>query len=127
MDPIKDLQTFDDVLKYHGHTAETFADWCKGLRPHEIGMRKEELIVAAYNGRQVDDPLPDWDDRKAKRYPIFKMPSPSGAGFSFYDRDSWFAYSVVGSRQVFFGENAIAHLRDAVSKFLAEYKESRTL
>jgi hypothetical protein len=121
------LQSFLDVLAYHNHTPETFRQWCEGLRPHEIGGRKEELIAAAYNERQLDDPLPNWRDGKAKIYPIFSMPDPSGAGFAYNDCDDWHSYSGVGSRLVFLGDNAVANMKDATKKFLPEYKESRTL
>lgn len=117
------LQSFDDVLEYHGHTQESFAKWCEGLRPHEIGNRKEELIVLAYN----EGGLPDWTDGTYKRYPIFNMPDPSGAGFAYGDYDYWGTYSLVGARLVFIGPESLENLKDAVQKFLPEYKESRTL
>ncbi|KQS45929.1 hypothetical protein ASG38_15075 [Flavobacterium sp. Leaf359] len=117
------LQSFDDVLEYHGHTQESFAKWCEGLRPHEIGNRKEELIVAAYN----EGKIADWRDGTPKRYPIFNMPDPSGAGFAYYDYVRWYSASVVGARLVFIGPESLENLKDAVEKFLPEYKESRTL
>lgn len=117
------LQSFDDVLEYHGHTQESFSKWCDGLRPHEIGARKEELIVAAYN----EGALPDWTDGTYKRYPIFNMPDPSGAGFAYLDFGHWYTYSGVCARLVFVGPESLENLKDAVKKFLPEYKESRTL
>jgi hypothetical protein len=125
--PREILNTWDDILEFHNTNSAEFKQWCENSRLHEMGGRKEEMIVAAYNGRQLNDPLPDWRDGKPKRYPIFNMPDASGAGFSFHDFGLWFAASCVGSRLVYFGDESLENLRDAVKKFLPEYKESRTL
>ena len=120
---IKDrLKTFDDVLAENNITKDEFEKSCQGLTSDEIGYRKEKLIVAAYN----ENKLPDFTDGTTKYYPIFKMGSPSGVGFSFCDYDCWDTGSVVGSRLVFHGENAKANMYDAVEKFLPEYQQSRT-
>ena len=116
------LKTFDDVLAENNITIEDFENSCKGLTSDEIGYRKEKLIVAAYNGNK----LPDFTDGSTKYYPIFKMGSPSGVGFSFSVCDYWNTASDVGSRLVFHGENAKANMYDAVEKFLPEYQQSRT-
>lgn len=114
------LQDFNDVLEYHGLTEEQFNDNNKGLTPDEVGYRKEKLIVAAYN----EGKKPDWNDGTPKRYPLFDL---SSSGFRSYVYDGWHSYSDVGSRLCFVGPDALENLRDAVDKFLDEYKESRTL
>lgn len=117
------LQNFNDVLEYHGYTSASFEKWCCGLRPHEVGTRKEELIVAAYN----EGVIADWSDGTPKVWARFRMPDPSGAGFACNDFVYWTSTSDVGARLVFVGPDALENLRDAVKKFLPEYQESRTL
>lgn len=126
-DPKQKLNYFSDILAFHSHTEESFSTWCESLRPHEKGQRKEELIVAAYNGRQLDDPLPDFEDGEPKYAPYFKMPDRSGAGFSFISYGGWRARSGVSARQLFSGPEAYENMLDAVKKYLPEYQESRTL
>lgn len=126
-DPKKAFKFFSDILAFHNHTEESFKNWCAGLRPHEIGGRKEEIIVAAYNGRQLDDPLPDFEDGESKVCPYFKMPNRSGAGFSYNDFAYCLTRSIVGARLLFTGPDAYENMLDAVKKFLSEYQESRTL
>jgi hypothetical protein len=117
------LQNFEDVLEYHGIDKYHFADSCKGLSPDVKGYIKEKLIVSAYN----EGKLPDFTDGTYKYYPIFKMGSPSGVGFSFSRCDLWLTHSGVGALLVFCGPNAKVNMLDAVEKFLDVYKESRTL
>lgn len=126
--PREKLNTWNDILEHHKMTQQEFDNWCNNLQPHEIGRRQEEMIVAAYNGRQLNDPLPEWGDGTIpKRYPIFKMPSASGSRFAFNDDDCWRSSSDVGPRQVFYGDESRENLLDAVEKFLPEYEKSRTL
>lgn len=123
------LKTESDIYAYHGTTEEEFMKNCQGLMPHEIGRRKEEYMVAAYNGVKLPegfDTLPDWHDGKPKGYPWFYMDSPSGSRFSFDDHVYWFSDSRVGSRQVFYGPERLENLRDAATKFIEIYKQSRT-
>jgi len=125
--PRERLKGWPDVLDHHNMTQTEFDKWCEGLRPHEIGAREEEMIVAAYNGRQLNDPLPDFTDGTTKGWPWFVMGSPSGAGFRFGDYGLWLTCSYVGARLVFFGPEWKQNLLDAVEKFLPHYKNSRTL
>jgi len=119
---IERLQTFDDILAANSITRLEFDKVNEGLLPDEIGYRKEKLIVAAYN----EGKLPDFTDGTYKYWPYFKMGSPSGVGFSYFNYDDWNSYSLVGARQVFCGPKAKKHMLDAVKKFLPEYKQSRT-
>lgn len=118
------LQTMADVYAYHGITQDEFDKKCESseLTSDEIGYRNEKLIVAAYN----EGKLPDFGDGTDKVYPIFRMPSPSGARFSFNGFDCWVTYSIVGSRLVFIGPDAYLNMKDAVTKFLPQYEQSRT-
>ena len=126
--PREKFNVWGDILKHHNLTDDDFNKSCSTLRPHQIGQFEEELVVAAYNGRQIDDPLPIFGDGTGpKGYPIFKMPSPSGVGFAFDDSAYWLARSDVGARQVFYGEEWLENLKDAVKKFLPQYERSRTL
>jgi hypothetical protein len=118
------LQTMDDVYAYNGTTEKEFEKKCLAaeLTPDEIGYRNEKLIVYAYNeGKEAD-----WEDGTYKRYPIFKMPTPSGARFAFHDCDRWSSDSGVGSRLVFVGPESYDNMIDAVTKFLPQYEQSRT-
>lgn len=123
------LQTDEDIYRFHGTTEEEFLKGCVGLRLHEIGRRKEEYMVAAYNGCKLPedfDKLPDWQDGTAKGYPLFNMDSPSGSRVSFRVFVYWPSRSFVGSRQVFCGPDWKANLLDAVKKFPHIYNHSRT-
>jgi hypothetical protein len=116
------IQSVDDIYILNNTTQEAFEAKWKGFEPHEIGNAFEILIVAAYN----EGKLPDFTDGTTKFYPIFRMGSSSGVGFSFYGHADWDAGSIVGARLVFHGENAKANMLDAVNKFLPEYQKSRT-
>ncbi len=119
-----------DILDHHNMTQESFNEWCAGLRPHEVGTREREMIIAAYNGRQLDDPLPVWGsntDPKYFGYYNMPEPSPSGAGFSLGGRGSWWTCSSVGARLVFFGPEAKENFYDAHEKFLSHFEKSITL
>lgn len=116
------IKTFDDVLSELQIIPKDFAQQCDGLSKDEIGYRKEKLIVAAFNKGIT----PDFTDGTDKYYPLFKMGSPSGVGFSFHDFGNWCTCSSVGARLVFCGPDAKANMLYAVKKFLPEYKESRT-
>ena len=117
---IKDrINDFSDILSLNNMSQLDFENRCENKCPHEIGALKEELIVSAYN----EGVKPDYSDGTIKYCPIFNH----SGGFSFYVLDGWNSVSGVGSRRDFCGPNALANLRDAVTKFLPEYKESRTL
>jgi phage pi2 protein 07 len=56
------------------------------------------IIVEAINGGWV----PDWTDwSQYKYYAWFRMGSPSGSAFSYYDCDYWYTFSDAGSRLCF--------------------------
>jgi hypothetical protein len=116
------LQVVKDIFDYHGITQEAFEKKWEGFEAHEIGDAFEKLMVAAYNeGKE-----PNWEDGTAKRYPIFKMPTPSGSRFAFSGSDRWKSDSHVGSRLVFVGPESYDNMIDAVTKFLPQYEQSRT-
>ncbi len=116
------IQNIDDIFALNNTTKEEFEIKWKGFEPHEVGNAFEVLMVAAYN----EGKLPDFTDGTYKYYPLFKMGSPSGVGFSSAVCADWTAVSFVGARLVLHGENAKANMLDAVNKFLPEYKKSRT-
>ena len=116
------IQSMADVFALNNTTQEEFESKWDGFADHEIGNALEVLIVAAYN----EGKLPDWEDGTIKRYPIFTMPTPSGARFAFLDYDCWQSFSFVGSRLVFIGPDSYENMMDAVTKFLPQYEQSRT-
>jgi hypothetical protein len=118
------IQSVDDVFALNNTTRYDFEEKWKDFKDHEIGNAFEILLVAAYNDN--NGKLPDFTDGKDKYYPIFKMGSPAGVGFSYSDYDRWLSYSHVGARLVFYGPNAKANMLDAVNKFLPQYQKSRT-
>lgn len=117
---INDLK---DIFELNNTTEDAFNKKWEGFAPHEKATALEILIIAAYN----EGKLPDFTDGTVKVYPYFKMGSPSGGGFSFDDCGRGYSDSAVCSRLVFHGENAYDNMKDAVKKFLPQYKDSRTL
>jgi hypothetical protein len=118
------IQSVDDVFALNNTTRYDFEEKWEGFEDHEVGNAFEILIVAAYNDN--NGKLPDFTDGTDKYYPIFKMGSPSGVGFSFCACADWVTYSYVGARLVFYGTNAKANMLDATNKFLPQYQKSRT-
>jgi len=118
------IQSVDDIFALNNTTQEEFDDKWEDFEEHEKAGAFEKLIVAAYNDN--DGKLPDFTDGTSKYYPIFKMGSPAGVGFSYGVCVSWSSDSVVGARLVFYGPEAKANMLDAVNKFLKQYKQSRT-
>jgi hypothetical protein len=116
------IQSIADVFALNNTTQEAFEAKWSGFADHEVSNAFEILIVAAYN----EGKLPNWEDGTPKRYPIFKMPTPSGARFAFRAGDGWWARSGVGSRLVFHGPESYENMMDAVTKFLPQYEQSRT-
>lgn len=117
-----EIEGIDEIFAFHKTTQEDFEKSCLGLPSDEVGYRLEKMIVAYYN----DGKLPDFCDGTTKYYPVFKLGSSSGPVFSYHVCDYWLTRSLVGARLVFHGENAYENMRDAVSKFLPQYKQSRT-
>lgn len=118
------IQSVDDIFALNNTTRYDFEEKWKGFEDHEIGNAFEILIVAAYNDNNGE--LPDFTDGTSKYYPIFKMGSPAGVGFSYRVYGNWVTDSRVGARLVFYGNDAKANMLDAVNKFLPQYKNSRT-
>ena len=115
--PREKFNVWGDILKHHNLTDDDFNKSCSTLRPHQIGQFEEELVVAAYNGRQIDDPLPIFGDGTGpKGYPIFKMPSPSGVGFAFDDDGRWHTRSDVGARLSSESRQACEHIAEIFDK-----------
>ena len=118
------IQSIADIFALNNTTAAEFDAKWQGFEDHEKGNAFEILVVAAYNDNKGK--LPDFTDGTYKYYPLFKMGSPAGVGFSYYDYGSWRASSRVGARLVFYGPEAKANMLDAVNKFLPQYQNSRT-
>lgn len=123
------FNTWDDILSFHNMTQEQFDQWCAGLEPHEVGRRECEMIVAAYNGRQLKDPLPKYGPNTLRKYSaIYKMPSEeSGAGFSLSSHGVWGTNSYVGARLDFYGDECYENMIDANKKFLSHFEKMMTL
>lgn len=116
------IKSIADIFALNTTTQEAFEAKWDGFEDHEIGNAFEILIVAAYN----EGKLPDFTDGTPKYYPLFKMGSPSGVGFSDDAYVSWRTHSFVGARLVFHGKDAKANMLDAINKFLPQYQKSRT-
>jgi hypothetical protein len=117
------IQNVDDIFDLNNTSQEEFDEKWEQFEEHEKAGAFEKLIVAAYNDN--DGKLPDFTDGTSKYYPIFKMGSPAGVGFSYNDYAYWYSASTVGARLVFYGPEAKANMLDAVNKFLPQYKQSR--
>lgn len=122
------INGWPEIFKHHKMTEKSFDEWCKDIRPHEKGTRKRELVTAAYNGRQLDDPLPKFGpNTHRKYYPWCKMPNEEGARFAFSGNVCDISHSGVGARLVFDGEDAYENMIDAFKKFPEAFEESMTL
>lgn len=114
------IHTLEDIFKLNNTTEKAFnKKWNKEVfTNNEIGIGLELLIVNAYNeGREND-----WSDNTWKRYPYFYM------------QEYNFLLNCVGVHQgnsyapsalCFNGSEAELNCRDAVKKFLPQYKQSR--
>lgn len=92
------IKSFEDVLKEKNMTLEDFNELNEDLEPDEVAYRKIKLIAKVLN----EGWTPDWSNsNEYKYYPWFKMGSPSGVWFSYFDYDVWSARSTVGSRLCF--------------------------
>lgn len=92
------ITNLNDVIRENGKTEEEFRESCKGLEPDEVAYKMIKEIAQAFNEGWV----PDWtNSNQGKYYPWFKMSSPSGGGFSYFDYASWRTDSGVGSRLCF--------------------------
>ena len=114
------IQTIYDIFSLNGTTEEDFnKKWNKDLfTTTEIGIGLELLIANAYNeGRKSD-----WDDGTWKRYPYLYM-QESDFRLNFVNGNQ--EYSGAPSALCFNGSEAGENCRDAVSKFLPQYKQSR--
>jgi len=114
------IQTIYDIFSLNGTTEEDFnKKWNKDLfTTTEIGLGLELLIANAYNeGRKSD-----WNDGSWKRYPYFYMQEKS---FRLNGVDDRSGCSDAPSALCFNGSESEENCRDAVSKFLPQYKQSR--
>lgn len=110
------IQTIKDVFDLNNITEEEFYQKWRNFDNFEIGGALERLIVKAYNeGKE-----PDWKDSSYKYYPYFHMDE-----FRLCDFDVRSSLGFVGAPSVFLGKDGELNCKDAVSKFLKEYKLSR--
>lgn len=109
------IKNFDDVLNYHGITAEEFAKRTEGLTPDTVAYEQLKLIVSAYN-ENVKLDFSNYD--QVKYDPWFRY-SASG-GFSCNDYAYGWTTSLVGSRLCFLD---LDNLKDAVEKFKDVYNQ----
>lgn len=115
-DPIKSLNDFNDVLKFHKIDCADFSRSLTNLDPDEQAYRQVKLIVSAYNNNE----RPDYSNRnQVKYYPWFYMPG-SASGFSSDGYGNDYSGSGVGSRLVFLKKE---HLLDATEKFKDIYNQ----
>lgn len=109
------ILNFDDVLNYHGITAEDFAKRTEGMTPDTVAYEQLKLIVAAYN----ENVKPDFTNSDQWKYePWFRF-SASG-GFSCLGFGSYWTASDVGSRLCYLDHD---NMCDAVEKFKDVYNQ----
>ncbi|WP_395049424.1 hypothetical protein [Flavobacterium sp.] len=114
------IKSFDDVLRENGIKRVVFDNNCQDLTTDEVAYKMIKEIVKAFN----EGWTPDWSNSSEyKYYPWFKMGSPSGGGFSYYDCAYWNAVSGVGSRLCFKNSDLAKH---AANLFLDIYKDLQT-
>lgn len=111
------IQTIKDVFELNNTTEEEFYQKWRDFDNFEIGGGLERLIVKAYNeGKE-----PNWkNSNEYKYYPYFHMDE-----FRFDDVFLSYSESSVSAPSVFLGKDGELNCKDAVSKFLKEYKLSR--
>jgi len=115
------IKTFVDVLIELKIDGKEFFEQTKSLPTDELAYKQLKLVVQALN----EGWMPDWtDSSQYKYYPWFKMGSPSGGGFSYYDYGYWYTYSYVGSRLCFKSADLAKH---AGQLFESIYKDFLTL
>lgn len=115
------ITNFVDVLVDLNIDAKEFFEQNKNLPDDELAYKQLKLIVQAFN----EGWTPDWTNgNQGKYYPWFKMGSPSGGGFSYYDCADWYADSSVGSRLCFKSSDLAKH---AGQLFESIYKDFLTL
>ncbi len=87
------INTFDDVLEWHGFSKKTFYSTCQGLEDDEIAYRELKLISRCLNEFKPGEKL----DRNATWYsPYFKR--NAGFGFAYVGYDIWGSITAVGER-----------------------------
>jgi hypothetical protein len=92
-DILERINTFDDVLEWHGFSKKTFYSTCQGLEDDEIAYRELKLITRCLNELGPGERL----DRNATWYtPYFERRSCFGFEITYYD--FWDTYTDVGSR-----------------------------
>lgn len=110
------IQIIKDVFDLNNTTEEEFYQKWRDFDNFEIGGALERLIVKAYNeGKE-----PDWRDNSYKYSPYFHMDK-----FHLCCVSAYCSTSDVGALSVFLGKDGELNCKDAVSKFLKEYKLSR--
>jgi hypothetical protein len=115
------INNFIDVLIELNIDGKEFVEQTKNLSPDELAYKQLKLIVKAFN----EGWTPDWtNSNEYKYYPWFKMGSPSGGGFSYYDYAYWRTGSTVGSRLCFKSADLAKH---AGQLFESIYKDFLTL
>jgi hypothetical protein len=97
-----EIKTFEDACKVINVEPTTiipdFSLFPEADKEAMIAHAKLIIIAKAING----DWVPDWTNGEwDKYYPWFRMSSPSGGGFSYYDYVYWHTLSYVGSRLCF--------------------------
>jgi len=89
---IENINSWDDVLNYHGLTQAEFDKLTVNFDDDDIANKEIKLIAAAIN----DGPL---DHAKTWYYPVFNR--VAGFGFSLTYYDYWYTSTVVGERRSF--------------------------
>ena len=87
------INTFDDVLEWHGFAKKTFYSNCHGLEDDEIAYRELKLITKCLNEFRNGEKL----DPNGRWYtPYFNR--NAGSGFASVDYDDWLSDACVGER-----------------------------
>lgn len=104
-----------EVYAFHNTTEEEFIKLYANVSDFAKHQEVERMIVNFYNKGEV----PDFNNKNQVKYtPYFNL----GDSFSYHDYDDWFTTSDSSARLCFL---RLEDLKDAVVKFIEQYRNSR--
>jgi hypothetical protein len=113
-DEVLQVDSFAGVLKAKQMTEEQFMNDCTGLRPHEVGARKVELVCAFFNQDWVAD---NDNENQAKWYIWYKGGKKN---FRFVSVSDYCSFVGIPSWTALKTEKIAKHV---AIKFMAEFKQ----
>ena len=115
LEKIKNIHPMEEVYAFHNTTEEEFEKLYMNVSKFSKYQEVEAMVVNFYNKGEK----PDWNNGKQTKYiPYFRL----GDNFSYHYCSSWSSSSHASARLFFL---RLEDLKDAVVKFLPQYKNSR--